>query len=278
MTNEAPKYGFIGLGNIGGPMACRMAQQSNGAVVYDVNAVSAQRLAPFAAIARSPAAVGKCCNVVGVCVRDDDDVRTVLCGPDGLLEGMAPGGAVMIHSTVALETIERLAAVGEDSGVHVVDAGVTGGPSRAAEGTLVTMVGASPAVFEQVRGLAETFSSDVLLCGPVGSGIVVKICNNIVSYTSVLAAHEAFGLVEACGIDNSVLERVLSGNKNLNEIMEVVLSQRRGGAALASSNHARLLASKDLSHAAELAQKTGWGDAGIQAIHELLPRIFAEEA
>jgi len=275
MASNRNRFGFIGLGNIGGPMALRMAQVAGAAVVYDVNAAAAHELGPIATIAASPAEVGQQTDAVGVCVRDDADVETVLCGPEGLLSGMAPGGLVLIHSTVGLETIRRLADIGEGSGIAVVDAGVTGGRVRAAEGTLVTMIGGSDVAFARARELAATFSSDVLHCGPVGSGIIAKICNNVVSWTSALAAYEAFGLLTASGVDDHVLERVLRGNGNLNEMMAIHLRQLRDGTALASPEHARTLAVKDLAHAAELAREVDWGDNGIEAVRDQMARIFA---
>lgn len=275
MADQGKRFGFIGLGNIGGPMALRMAEQAGAAVVYDVQADASQALAPFASIAASPAEVGRRCDAVGVCVRDDADVEAVLCGPEGLLGGMAAGGVVLIHSTVGLETIRRLATVGAGLGVDVVDAGVTGGRLRAAEGTLVTMIGGSDEAFARARRLAATFSSEVLHCGPVGTGIIAKICNNVVSWTSALAAYEAFGLLTASGVDDHVLERVLRGNGNLNEMMAIHLRQLRDGTSLASPEHARILAVKDLAHAAELAREVDWGDDGIEAVRSQMARVFA---
>lgn len=154
------RVGFIGLGNIGAPMAMRLADWPGGLVVYDV---SPSATAPFAersaTIAASPAEVGGTADVICVMVRDDAQVDEVVAGANGVLRTASPGTVIAIHSTIAAETAVRLAELAAASGVAVVDAAVTGGPDGAAQGTLAVMVGGDAAAVERVRGPLERFAS-----------------------------------------------------------------------------------------------------------------------
>jgi len=275
MAAAGETLGFVGLGNIGGPMARRMASQAPGAIVFDAVPAAMTALAGHAELAASSAELGRRVRIVGVCVRDDAEVEAVVAGPEGLLAGMAAGGCILVHSTVGLDTIRRLHAVAAERGVALLDAGVTGGAVRAAEGRLVTMIGGSADAFARARVLAATFSCDVIHAGPLGTGIILKICNNVISYGFAMAASEGLGLAEAAGIDAEALRRVLIGNGNMNELVAAYLAGR-AGAGLTTRVHARALAAKDLGHAAELAREVGWAGEGIEAVLRLLPGIFAD--
>lgn len=276
MANSSETLGFIGLGNIGGPMAMRMAQVAPAAIVYDVYPAAMTPFEGRAEIASNPAEVGRKATIVGICVRDDADVEAVVCGPEGLLEGMAAGGTILVHSTVGLDTIRRLAALAAEKGIDLLDAGVTGGAVRAAEGRLVTMIGGTEAAFARGERLAKTFSHVVVHGGPLGAGITLKICNNVLTYSMAMAANEAFGLLESAGLEPEALRRVLVGNGSMNEFIGIYTTSREGGSSLASFEHARKLAHKDLVHAMELAQDTGWPANGIAAVDRLIPEFFAD--
>jgi len=276
MPDASETLGFIGLGNIGGPMAMRMAEVSKAAIVYDAVPAAMTRFEGHAEIAANPAEVGRKATIVGICVRDDADVEAVVCGPDGLLEGMAPGGTILVHSTVGLDTIRRLNALAAEKGIDLLDAGVTGGAVRAAEGRLVTMIGGSDEAFKRGEKLAKTFSHVVVHGGPLGTGITLKICNNVLTYSMAMSANEAFGLVESAGISPDVLRQVFRGNGTWNEFLDVYTTSREGRGSLASFEHARKLAHKDLLHAMDLARETGWAAKGIAAVDELLPVFFAD--
>jgi len=138
------------------------------------------------------------------------------------------------------------------------------------------MIGGSDEAFKRGEKLAKTFSHVVVHCGPLGTGITPKICNNVLTYSMAMSANEAFGLVESAGISPDVLRQVLRGNGTWNEFLDVYTTSREGRGSLASFEHARKLAHKDLLHAMDLARETGWAAKGIVAVDELLPVFFAD--
>src|SRR5262245_33758101 len=145
-----PRVGFVGLGSIGQPMARRLLVGGLETTVFDLaDSAVAALVAAGARGAASPRDVAAAADVIGVCVRDDADVRAVVLGADGLLAGAAPGSVVAIHSTILPRTVREVGAAAAARGVGVVDACVTGGPMGAERGTLTYMVGGDPAHLER---------------------------------------------------------------------------------------------------------------------------------
>jgi 3-hydroxyisobutyrate dehydrogenase len=150
-----------------------------------------------------------------VAVVDDRQVLAVLDGDDGALAGLAPGSVVVVLSTVAPATVDAAAALALRRDVDVVDCGVSGGPTAAAEGTLVAMVGGDAAAIERVRPVLDSFTSLVVHMGPLGAGLKAKLARNLVQYGSWLAAYEAQVLAEAAGIELSKLAEVIRESDKL---------------------------------------------------------------
>ncbi|MBS4751852.1 NAD(P)-dependent oxidoreductase [Nocardioides sp. zg-ZUI104] len=194
--------GFVGLGNIGRPMALRLAGQQQAADlelwVYDVAPdplAEAQRAG--AQVAPSVAALAQAADVVCVMVRDDDQVRAVL---DEVL-GVAPQGAVVvIHSTVAPGTPPALAEAAAAHGVRVLDAPVSGGAMGAADGTLALMVGGEPDAYAAAEPVLRALGSKVVHAGPIGAGTRFKLARNMMHFIAFTAATEAQRLAEAAGL------------------------------------------------------------------------------
>lgn len=195
--------GFIGLGNIGKPMALRLARQQDAAGielhVYDVAPVPLSELEQAGArIASSVADLASRCDVISVMVRDDDQVRDVL----GEILGVAGDRqTVIIHSTVAPATPPALAVTAARHGVKVVDAPVSGGAMGAADGTLALMVGGDEAAFEAARPVLDVLGSKVIHAGPIGAGTKFKLARNMMHFIAFTAATEAQRLAEAAGLD-----------------------------------------------------------------------------
>ncbi|MFZ2548040.1 MAG: NAD(P)-binding domain-containing protein, partial [Candidatus Microthrix subdominans] len=139
---SGPHLGFIGLGQIGAPMAKRWCDQPGGLSVFDVvDAATAPFAAAGAHVAISPAGVAERATVISLMVRDDAQVRSVVSGSDGILATASAGTVVIIHSTVEADTPAEIAALCAPHGVAVLDAPVSGGAMGAHEGTLALMVG-----------------------------------------------------------------------------------------------------------------------------------------
>lgn len=208
-----PVMGFVGLGEIGAPMARRILDAGWSLVLY---ARRAETLKPFEGTAAikvsTPRELGERADIVAVCVHDDAQVEeVVLGGPkgDGILSGIRPGGLVVIHSTVSRDTCLQLAAAAAPRGVEVVDAPISGGPDGARAGTLVVMAGGSEAAFARCQPVFESFARSVRHVGPVGSGQAAKAINNALYAAQGRLVDEAVAVGERLGIDRRVLIEVL---------------------------------------------------------------------
>ena len=184
----------------------------------------AATLEPFAdssaAVAASPVELGAACDVLGVCVVDDSGVDEVLRGPDGALASMADGCVVVIHSTVHPATCLRLQ---EDfPRLHVLDAPVSGGGHKAAEGELLVMVGGAAEVVDRVRPVLDTFVDPVLHVGPLGAGQEAKVLNNTVFAAQLALAAEVFALAASRGLDRQAVATILSSGSGRSYAAEVV--------------------------------------------------------
>jgi 3-hydroxyisobutyrate dehydrogenase-like beta-hydroxyacid dehydrogenase len=196
-----PSAGVIGLGDIGRGLAENLGRAGVTLSVFDIRAEAAEPFADVAHLATSPADLAGRCDVILVAVVNDAQVRSVLEGDDGVFSGARPGSTVVIVSTISTATVRALHSDGVTHGVSIVDCGVSGGPSAAASGELVCMVGGSPEDVERVRPLLDVISCLVLHMGPHGAGLSAKLARNLVQYGSWLAAFEAQELAEAAGID-----------------------------------------------------------------------------
>jgi 3-hydroxyisobutyrate dehydrogenase-like beta-hydroxyacid dehydrogenase len=207
---RSPTVGFIGLGSQGGPIARRIVDAGFPLTLW---ARRTETLAPFAATpattATSPALLAERSEIVGVCVTGDDDVDEVVLGPHGVLAGTAPGGTVVIHSTVHPQTCVRLARAAADRGVQLIDAPVSGGGPAASQGTLLVMVGGEEATVNRVRPVLETFGDPIIHLGPVGAGQTAKLVNNLAFTAHIAVALDTFAFVERLGLDPEAMARVL---------------------------------------------------------------------
>ena len=244
--------GFIGLGSQGGPMARRILEGGYPTTLW---ARRAATLEPFAGtpakVATSPSALAAASDLVCVCVVADADVEQVLCGDDGVLAGMQPGGIVAIHSTVHPATCRRLAANAAARGVSVLDAPVSGGGAAAAERRLLVMVGGEAESFARARPVFATYGDPVLHLGPVGSGQTVKLLNNLVFTVQLGIATKVFEVGRALEIEPTALAQVLTLGSGRSYGLELTSSMGFSAAPLAA--HAGALLCKDVGIVAELA-------------------------
>ena len=195
---RTPVVGFVGLGNIGRPMALRLAASDLPLVVYDVAPEPLAELAAAGAkVADDVAGLARESDVVCVMVRDDEQVRDVLAQ---VLAGADGPRTVVVHSTVAPQTPAALAALAAPHGVLLLDAPVSGGAMGAADGTLAILVGGTDEAFESARPALEVMGSKVVHAGPVGAGTRFKLARNLMHFVAFTAATEAQRLAEAAGL------------------------------------------------------------------------------
>lgn len=247
------RTGFIGLGQIGGPMARRLDDP----VVYDV---SADATAGFTSVAGSVAEVAEASDVISVMVRTDDQVRAVV---GELARAARDGSVIAVHSTIAPGTAEAMADDVAGRGIAVVDAPVTGGAIGASEGTLGVMVGGDAGAAERCRPAFEPWSSLFLHVGPVGSATTLKLALNLLIFTSFAAAIEAQSLAETAGIDLRLLTQVVRHSDSITGGPSAIMFRRTTAPVTDDDpvrpilEHTRELGEKDLGLAVRLAADLG---------------------
>lgn len=205
MSNDV-KLGYIGLGNMGAPMAKRLVDWPGGVTVFDVRTEAMTPLAEAGATLADSVADVATADIISVTVLDDAQVRDVV----GQLASHAkPGTVIAIHSTIADTTAVELADELKPQGIHIVDAPVSGGAGAAEKGELATMVGAERDVYERIKPAFKQWASLVIHAGGPGAGTRMKLARNMLTFTSYAAACEAMKLAEAAGLDLQALGRVV---------------------------------------------------------------------
>jgi 3-hydroxyisobutyrate dehydrogenase len=207
--SDLVSVGFIGLGSQGAPMARRIVEAGFPLTLW---ARRPQSLQPFdgtaATVASTPAAVAEASSIVCICVKGDEDVFEVVDGADGVLSGLAPGGTLIVHSTVHPETCIRLHRRGVEKGITVLDAPVSGGGPAAARGTLLVMVGGDEAGLARARPVLATFGDPILHLGEIGAGQMAKLVNNLVFTAQIALSLEAFALADELALDGVAMAQV----------------------------------------------------------------------
>ena len=179
MTSKA-KIGFVGMGTMGGPMARRLASSGFAVRGFDVSAERAkQAAAAGVTLTTGPAEAARDADVVMSSLPDPAAVRRAYLGPDGVLSTIRPNATLIDLSTIDPETWREVAAAAKAKAVDCLDAPVSGGPLEAGNGKLVFLVGGDAAVLERVRPILLTLGTELHHIGPLGSGLVVKIVNNL---------------------------------------------------------------------------------------------------
>jgi 3-hydroxyisobutyrate dehydrogenase-like beta-hydroxyacid dehydrogenase len=204
--NENVKLGYIGLGNMGTPMAKRLVDWPGGLIVFDVRTEAMTPLAEKGATTADGVADVAAADVISVTVLNDAQVREVV---DALAATAKPGTVIAIHSTISPDTAVELAEKLQPQGLHVVDAPVTGGGGAAKKGELATMVGATDEAFELISGPFSQWASLIVHAGEPGAGTRMKLARNMLHFISFAAACEALNLAEASGLNLQDLGNVV---------------------------------------------------------------------
>jgi 3-hydroxyisobutyrate dehydrogenase-like beta-hydroxyacid dehydrogenase len=221
-SSNTDRVGFIGLGDLGDPMAVRTARlvaQAGGALrVFDrrPEAIEAA-IGAGAQAASSVADIAARSDIVLVCVLDDQQLIEVVAGQGGLCEGWrerpadAPVPLVVVYLTVAKDTIETIAGHAAQAGARVVDAAVSGGRHGAEQGTLAVMVGAADEDFERCKPYFEAVGSHVFhVDRRPGYGQIAKLCNNMTALCNAYATLEGVKLAAAYGIDEQMMADIIA--------------------------------------------------------------------
>ncbi|MEJ8847509.1 3-hydroxyisobutyrate dehydrogenase [Variovorax rhizosphaerae] len=218
------KIAFIGLGNMGGPMALNLRKAGHSLSAFDLSTEACKKFAaeglPIAASAADTVAGAE---VVISMLPASAHVEGLYLGGDGkpgLLEHIAPGTLVIDSSTIAAATSRKVAEAAGKRGIAVIDAPVSGGTGGAIAGTLTFMVGGSAQDLERARPVLEKMGANIFHAGDAGAGQTAKICNNMLLGILMIGTSEALALGVANGLDPKVLSEIMRRSSGGNWALE----------------------------------------------------------
>ncbi len=251
------RIGFIGLGTMGKPMAANLVQKGYAVTVYNRTADKAEDLARLGArTASSPAEAARAADVLITIVSNDEALKEIFYGSDGIMNGLSPEMTVIDCSTVSPDLSKRLHRDLAEHGVDFLDAPVTGSKPHAEAGTLTFMVGGRKEVLEKHLPVLHAMGTKALYMGPPGSGSYTKLAHNTIAGINVVALSEGMAIAAKSGIDpEKFLEVVLSGGANSR------MAEMKGGKMLTgdfSNQFSLQLMLKDLKLSSRLS-----GDLGL---------------
>ena len=256
MTSSPRRVGYVGLGNLGFHLAHSLLKAGHTLTITDLNRSLAEPLlAKGATWADSAKEVAATSDVVFTCLPSPRAIDSVVCGPNGVLEGLAAGGTWIDNSTNDQEETIRLAAICAERGVRMLEAPVTGGVHKAAAGDITVLVGGDDDLYEANADLLATIGNPVLHMGPLGSAAVIKVITNMLAFIHLVAAGEALMLAKRGGLDltksfHAILNS--SGNSFVHETeSQVILNGSY------NINFTMDLAVKDLGFALEFGKRFG---------------------
>ena len=270
------KIGFIGLGVMGEPMCRNLAmKQAISVLAYDTQQAPLDRLSQSIVVAKSVGQVMRDADLVFLSLPSGEVVAKICEQADGLLENCRAGQIVVDLSTSPVELTRELYAKFKLKGVLLIDAPVARTRAAAESGTLSIMVGAQEAEFAQIKPYLSTFATEITLCGPVGSGQVVKILNNMVLFETVAALSEARAIAQKAGVEPKKLFETLAlgsadsfalRNHGLKAIIPGDFPERAFSVEYAA---------KDLRYALDLAEQTSVDAAGARNVRRLFELAVA---
>jgi 3-hydroxyisobutyrate dehydrogenase-like beta-hydroxyacid dehydrogenase len=275
------KIGFIGLGNMGEPMATNIAKAGFDLTVYDIRPEPLRALEKLGAkVARSTQEVGERCDIIETIVVNDAQVEEVILGKDGggVLAGARPGAIIVIHSTVHPKTCQRIAALAKDKKVGVLDAAVSGAESGARAGTLSLMVGGDPALLAVCRPVFSVIGKNIFHMGDVGMGEVTKLANNLMAIVNMQSTREGLRLARLAGIDEQKMLEVVkasTGNswavQNWGAMRQTVQNYTTGPKGMAQVGY------KDISLAVAVGHDVGASLPVAALVSQLMEQLFQKE-
>jgi len=277
------RIGFIGLGSIGAPMAGCIIRAGFQVTVCDQNPKALDRFRKTAYRVTDKPADCADQEMVVVMVANDDQVKAVMEGEDGLLKAVNPKQPPLlaVMSTVLPHTTQGLAPACAKKNIRLIDAPVSGLPVVAEQGKLTIMAGGEAADLEAMRPVLKTMGENIFHTGPLGSGNVTKLVNNIVGVTNLFLSVEAMLVGKKYGMDLSKLAAIMETSSGRNFSTK---DWERGKATFAyfaqSLDLSKVLVDltrKDLQHALELARKAGLSSPLLEQIVQVVEKSSYEE-
>ena len=289
------RIGFIGLGNMGGPMALNLIKAGHSLIVNDVRRdAAAPHLQKGAKWADSPQALARDSELILTSLPGPKDVEAVALGPNGIIHGAVAGTVYADLSTGSPTMMRKLHAAFKEKGVHVLDSPVSGGVIGAQRGTLQVMVGGEEAIFNEVKDVLKAVGDKVGYMGAIGSGTIAKLVHNMISIATRGLIAEGFTLGVKAGVKpEALLEAVRGASYGQGYMLSHMIPDVIFKGDFDTVRFALKLARKDIGLATELAREfdvpmpmaaiaeqnmvealvRGWGDKD-----SLSPWMLQEEA
>ncbi|MFZ5835955.1 MAG: NAD(P)-dependent oxidoreductase [Pseudomonadota bacterium] len=250
------KVGFIGIGNMGGPMCRNIIKGGHDVTVFDLNPAAVKTCTDLGAkAAASPKEVASLVDVVMTSLPMPKDVEAVALGPNGIIEGIRQGTIYIDLSTNSPTMIRKIAAAFAPKGVVTLDAPVSGGAIGAEKKTIAIMVGGDKAAYDRCMPVFESFGQNISFLGALGSGAIAKIVNNMLAFSNMASAAEGLMLGAAAGIDPEALNEVIRNSSGNSMAYRGVAHKTLNGDW--SATFTIDLAYKDLHLALELGDELG---------------------
>jgi 3-hydroxyisobutyrate dehydrogenase len=251
------RIGFIGLGNMGGPMALNVLKAGHSMVVSDIKPELAKpHLAQGATWADSPKAVAQASEITFTSLPGPREVEAVALGAGGILEGAARGTVYVDLSTSSATLIRRIHRLFADRGVEVLDAPVSGGVPGARGARLAVLVGGDEALYRRVKPVLDVIGDKVARVGEIGCGTVAKLVHNMVSACSRMAIAEGMTLGVKAGVaPEALLDALQKGSFGQGRVLSDMIPNTVFPGAFESANFALELLRKDVGLATELARE-----------------------
>jgi 3-hydroxyisobutyrate dehydrogenase-like beta-hydroxyacid dehydrogenase len=251
------RIGFIGLGNMGGPMALNLIKAGHALVVHDTRPeAAAPHRARGAEWAKSPRLASEGVEVIFTCLPGPPQVEAVALGDDGIIQGAAAGLIYVDLSTSSPSLIRRIHAVFEPKGIRVLDAPVSGGVIGAERGTLQVMVGGDEALYRQLKPVLGAMGDKVGYMGAIGCGTIAKLVHNMIGICARAVVAEGFTLGVKAGVrPEALLEALKGGAFGQGLLLTQVLPEIVFKGDFDTVRFALRLARKDMGLATELARE-----------------------
>jgi len=259
------RAGFIGLGSQGAPMARRIAEAGFPLTLWARRPATLEPFAGTAAkTASTPAELAASSDVIGLCVRDDDDISQVTAGEDGVLAGVAPGSIIAVHATVHPDTVLALAAAAADKGAFVIDAPVSGGQPAAAAGRLLVMTGGAAEHVERARPVLASYGDPIVPVGPLGAGQLTKLLNNLLFTAHLAVGASLLKLGRDLDVDPAGLAKVIAAGSGASFALARIADG--GGTLDRIGAHAGPLLAKDVRLTVAVAEAAGLEGVGAETV------------
>lgn len=206
------KCAFIGLGVMGYPMAGHLQRAGHDVTVYNRTPSKAHAWVDTygGAMAPTPAAAARGAQIAMACVGRDADVEAVTLGEEGAFAAMSPGSVFIDHTTASADLARRLWQAGQDAGLEVLDAPVSGGEAGAVNGQLTIMIGGAQSTFDTAKPILEAYAKQMGLMGPAGAGQTTKMVNQICIAGLLQGLSEGIHFAQKAGLDIAEVVDVIS--------------------------------------------------------------------